>query len=139
MGRGREVGRYPGGLSRSHEPNQAPLTPESSHSPWVARPWAERRARDFTKLYLPDTGEKTPAHTLRSRAIPPDVEEGVQDGWTEQRAVQGGANSVRGLPPRSPRHVCDRIGRRGAVGGPHRQLAVQGVRARRRLASHRLA
>src|SRR5262245_19958871 len=45
-------------------------------SRWDAHAWAEHLSRGFTKLYLPDTGAKTPAHTLRSRAIPPDVEEG---------------------------------------------------------------
>src|SRR5262249_40632626 len=64
MGRGRKVRRYPGGLGRGQEPNQGTRTPESSHSPWVARPRIERRARDFTKLYLRDTGEKTPAPSL---------------------------------------------------------------------------
>jgi hypothetical protein len=64
MGRGRKVRWYPGGLGRGHEPNQGTRTPESSHSRWGALPWAERRARDFTKLYLRDTGGKTPAPSL---------------------------------------------------------------------------
>jgi len=64
MGGGREVRRYPGGLGRGHEPNQGRRTPEPSHSRWGASPWAERRARDFTKLYLRDTGGKTRAPSL---------------------------------------------------------------------------
>src|SRR5262249_49508555 len=64
MGRGREVGPYPGGLARGHEPNQGTRTQESTQSRWGASPWAERRARDFTKLYLRDTGGKTPARSL---------------------------------------------------------------------------
>ena len=63
MGQGREIRRYPGGLGRSRQPNQGAHTPESEHSDG-SLDLGPSIGPDFTKLYLRDTGEKTPAHTL---------------------------------------------------------------------------
>src|SRR5262249_35454907 len=79
MGRGREVRGYPGGLGRGHEPNQG--APRNRR----IRDGARNLGPSIEPATLQNFTCATPAGkrrclACRLRAIPPDVEEGVQDG-----------------------------------------------------------